>query len=160
MSRRLPETCDPRHTLRQSSNFRFDILIHDARSHIIWEWLKIHVILAPLFRSSLHNDHRHSSTGSTSFWPHYFALVYTTITNTPVQNQDFQANNSNLVTQANRRPTAFPKDKGQLVWVSETHLTLLSTLCERSQHSLDLVVLYKKRFGTEVGKKICHRAQK
>lgn len=137
MSRRYPETGVLRLPWRQCSNFRFDIPIHDGRSHIIWEWLKIHAIVALLFRSDLHYDHKHSSTGS-----------------------DFQANNSNLVTQANRRPTAFPKDKGKLAWVSETHLALLSTLCERSQHSLDLIVLYKKRVGTETERKICHRAQK
>lgn len=137
MSRRFPKTGVPRLPWRQCSNLRFDIPVHDGRSHIIWEWLKMHAIAALLFRSGLRYDHKHCSTGS-----------------------DFQANNSNLVTQANRRTTAFPKDKGQLAWVSETHLALLSTLCERSQHSLDLIVLYKKRFGTEIGRKICHRAQK
>jgi len=116
MSRRYPETGVPRLSWRECSNFRFDIPVHDGRSHIIWEWLKIHVIAALLFRSGLNYDHKHSCTGS-----------------------DFLANNSSLVTQANRRPTAFPKDKGQLAWVSETHLALLSTLCERSQHSLDLI---------------------
>ena len=137
MSRRYPETGVPRLPWRQCSNFRFDVPVHEGKSHIIWEWLKIHAIAALLFHSGLHYDHKHSSTGS-----------------------DFQANNSSLATQANRRPTAFPKDKGQPSWISETHMALLSTLCERSQHSLDLIVLHKKRFGTEIGRKICHRAQK